>query len=220
MKILITILLLCMLMPAASALTPTNVMSDTMLKIHQCPDSVMTDEYVLISGQLSYANSEQLTIEYMNRIAIDIYVNGELVYGYTMCNSTGGFHAYLKHKYGFDDVPYQLKPGKNEIKCVFKGKEYYGLLPSESAVHTIYVNKHPTQDYDNNTDALKLIGYAKGFFALSWFSMLFVTIGVGCISIQSDNPQTKADSQARLFFLGKMLLTVTIVFLAVLFMAP
>ena len=211
-----------MLLPAASALTSTNEMSGTILNIYQCPESVATGKYTMVVGQLTYADGTELNIEHMDRIFIDIYVNGFKYYGITQCNASGGFHAYLAQESHAlrDTSPYLLNAGKNEIKCVFNGREYLGLLPSESEVHMVYVNEHPGYDYDSTTRPLKLIGYAKGFFALSWFSMLFVTIGVGCVSAHSDNPQYKAKSQDRLFFLGKVLLTVTVLFLAVLFIAP
>lgn len=210
-----------MLLPAASALSHTDETFETILNIHQCPESVASGEYTLIVGQLTYADGTELNIEYMNMISVDIYVNGFEYYGITQCNATGGFNGYLaQESHALVDIsPYILKPGINEIQVKFSGREYYGLLPSESAIHTVYVNEHPGYEYDN-TRPLKLIGYAKGFFALAWFSMLFVTLGVGCISIQSDNPQVKADSQGRLFFLGKILFTVTVLFLTVLFFAP
>ena len=211
MKPIVTILLLFMLFPAASALTPTNEISGTILNIQQCPESVAVGKYTLVVGQLTYADGTELNIKHMDRIFIDIYVNGFKTYGLTLCNATGGFHAYL--------APSYLNTGRNEIKCVFKGREYYGLLPSESEVHIVYVNEYPGYDHDN-TRPLKLIGYAKGFFAFSWFSMLFVTIAIGCVSAHSDNPQYKAKSQDKIFFLGKILLTVTVLFLAVLFFVP
>lgn len=222
MKLIVTILLLFMLLPAASALTSTNEMSGTILNIYQCPESVATGKYTMVVGQLTYADGTELNIEHMDRIFIDIYVNGFKYYGITQCNASGGFHAYLAQESHAlrDTSPYLLNAGKNEIKCVFNGREYLGLLPSESEVHIVYVNEHPGYDYDSTTRPLKLIGYAKGFFAFSWFSMLFVTIGVGCVSVHSDNPKYKAKSQEKLFFLGKILLTVTVLFLAVLFVAP
>ena len=221
MKLIITIFLLVLLMPAASALTRTNEMSETMLENCQCPESVPAGEFTLIKGQLTYSDGTELTIKHMDNIFIDIYVNGFLYHGITACNSTGGFHAYLAQESQAlrDTSPYLLKPGENEIKCVFKGRDYFGLLPSESAVHTVYVNEHQGYNYDS-TKPLKLIGYAKGLFALSWFSTLFLTIGMGCISLKSDNPQTKADSQDKLFSLSKILLTVTVLFFAILFIAP
>lgn len=210
-----------MLLPAASALTSTDEMSGTILNIHQYPESVAVGEYTLVVGQLTYADGTELNIKHMDNIFIDIYVNGFKYYGITQCNATGGFHAYLAQESHAlrDTSPYLLNSGKNEIKIVFNGREHFGLLPSESEVYMVYVNEHPGFDHDN-TRPLKLIGYAKGFFAFSWFSMLFVTIAVGCVSVQSDNPQNKAKSQDKLFFLGKMLLTVTVIFLAVLFFAP
>lgn len=209
-----------MLLPAASALTSSNEMSGTILNILQCPESVAAGKYTLIVGQLTYADGTELNIEHMDNIFVDIYVNGFKTYGITQCNATGGFHAYLaQESHARDTSPYLLNTGRNEIKCVFKGKEYFGLLPSESEVYNVYVNKYPGNDY-SSTRPLKLIGYAKGIFLVSWFSTLFITIGVGCISVRSDNPQFKADSQSRLFFLGKILLTVTVLFLAVLFFAP
>lgn len=221
MKIPITILLLVLLVPAASALTPTDKMSDTILNIYQCPECVKAGEYTLITGQLTYADGTELAIKHMDNIFVDIYVNGVEYYGITACNATGSFHAYLAQESHAprDPSPYLLKPGKNEIQVKFPGREHFGLLPSESEVYIVYVNEHPGYDYDS-TRPLKLIGYAKGFFALSWFSMLFLTVGVGCISIHTDNPQTKVDSQTKLFFLGKVLLTVTVLFLAALFFAP
>ena len=210
-----------MLLPAASALTPTNEMSGTILNIYQCPESVAVGKYTLVVGQLTYADGTELNIKHMDNIFIDIYVNGFETYGVTQCNTSGGFSAYLAQESHalIDTSPYLLNIGKNEIKCVFNGREHFGLLPSESEVYYVYVNEHPGYDYDS-TRPLKLIGYAKGFFALSWFSMLFVTIAIGCVSAHSDNPQYKAKSQDKLFFLGKILLTVTVIFLAVLFFAP
>lgn len=221
MKITITILLLVLLVPAASALTPTNEMTDTIVNIQQCPESVAAGEYTLIKGQLTYVDGTELEIKHMDNIHVDIYVNGVEYYGITECNTTGSFHAYLAQESHAprDTSPYLLKPGKNEIQVKFPGREYFGLLPSETEVYIVYVNEHPGYDYDSSKP-LKLIGYAKGFFALSWFSMLFITIGAGCISVRSDNPQMNADSQTKLFLLGKILLTVTVLFLAVLFFAP
>lgn len=218
MKFIIIILLLCLLMPVASAIEPTDVMSETKFKFIEIPSSMGSNELGLFRGQLSYANGTELEILYMDRIFIYTYVNGHETYGLTLCNATGHFDLYLWTGLRNPAI-YDLKTGTNEIKFVFKDtKDYLGLLPSSSSIYTLNVNEIPDQNHTGNFGMLKLIGYAKGVFILSWFSILFATVAIGCVSVRSENPQTKANSEYRLFYLLRVLVTVSILYLFVLYL--
>ena len=204
-------------MPVSSALVLTNEMSETKIEILEIPSHMGPDEFGFFKGQLLYSDGTELKIKHMDSIFIDTYVNGHKIYGLVQCGEVGEFYLYLRSG-ARNPSPYDLKTGKNEIQFVFKGKEIYGLLPANSPIYTLNVNENPNQNHEGNFGMLKLIGYAKGIFALSWFGILFATVAIGCVSVRSENPQTKANSEYRLFYLLKVLVTVGIFYLAVLYL--
>lgn len=220
MKFIIIIALLCLLMPVSSAFDRTDEVSETRIELYDVPSQILNNEIVEIKGKLLYENGTEFQIKYMDNIFVHLYVNGHETYGFSECDSTGEFNVYLKYRNMINPYPYDLKIGRNEIHVVYNGRDSIGLLPTSTAVYYVNVNEYPDQNYEGNSGLLKLIGYAKGFFALSWFGMLFTTVGLGCISMHSNDPQTKAKSQYRLFFLLKVLLVVTILYYFVLYLHP
>ena len=213
-------MLLGLLMPVSSAFDRTDEMSETKIELYDVPSQILNNEIVEIKGKLLYKNGTEFQIKHMDSIFVHLYVNGHETYGFSACDSTGEFNVYLKYRNMRNPYPYDLKIGKNEIHVVYNGRDSIGLLPTSTAVYHVNVNEYHDQNYEGNTGMLKLIGYAKGFFALSWFGMLFTSIGLGCVSMHSNDPQIKEKSQYRLFFLLKVLLAVTILYYFVLYLAP
>lgn len=213
-------MLLGLLMPVSSAFDRTDEMSETKIELYDVPSQILNNEIVEIKGKLLYKNGTEFQIKHMDSIFVHLYVNGHETYGFSACDSTGEFNVYLKYRNMRNPYPYDLKIGKNEIHVVYNGRDSIGLLPTSTAVYHVNVNEYHDQNYEGNTGMLKLIGYAKGFFALSWFGMLFTTVALGCVSMHSDNPQIKEKSQYKLFFLLKVLLGVTILYYFVLYLAP
>lgn len=180
MKIIITLMFFLMLIPAASALSLTDEISETTLIFHQCSEHIGTDEPLLISGQLTYVNGTELTIEYLDNVRIHIYLNGIKTYS-SRCNGTGEFSIGLPHESNarFDPLPYHLRLGVNDIKLVFEGKEYRsvpisgktkGLHPCESPTQTVYVYEsvpYETDDIDIPPKLQWIAGVFKGLFLIS-----------------------------------------------------
>lgn len=220
MKFIIIIILLGLMVPVTSAFDRTDEMSETKIELYDVPSHIHNNEIVEIKGKLLYEDGTEFQIKYMDNIFVYLYVNGHETYGFSACNASGHFNVYLNYRNMKNPYPYDLKIGKNEIYVVYNGRDSIGLLPTSTAVYYVNINEYPDQNHEGNFGLVKLIGYAKGFFALSWFGMLFTSIGLGCISVQSNDPQIKEKSQYRLFFLLKVLLVVTTLYLLVLYLAP
>lgn len=203
MRLFISVLLfLLVLQSAMAALDPTQV------TILQVPSDAYVDDHIRLEGQLTYANGSEIPIGFMWMINVDVLINGVL-YGSTYCNATGHFGGGYKVN----------TIGQNTVEVIYKGKPFQNLAGCESSLYLIDVVDTETSG-NSNIGMIKFISYAKGLFALTFFSVLGITIGMGCYSAYTNDPQKKAASEESLFALLKISATVTIFYLAVLFLIP
>lgn len=210
-KILLTIFVLAIALtvPALAGTAGTDDYTDTSIRIYDCPSTLQAGEYLQAMTHLTYANGSEITVNYMDYLTVDQHLNGKTLHGMTLCNATGhsGFSTRID------------TPGIIELTVSFRGSNHRELAPCVSQTYLVNVYSKDTET-GSGSYMLDLISYAKGFFAISFFGTLFGAVGLGCVSVLSNDPQKKAASQARLLYIGKILLTVTLLFLAVLFVAP
>ncbi len=221
LKILFYILLCALIL--AAALTPAQALTprldipvkpvhieNTQIRIYEYPSTLQEGERLNMRFHLTYANGSEITVNYMDYITVHTYINGKKTHGFVLCNATG-------HSGSSDEIE---TTGITEVQVRFIGSTHRRLAPSVSSTYLVNVHGPDQHQANSGSYMLDLISYAKGFFALSFFGTLFGAIGLGCMSVLSNDPEKKAASQNRLFFIGKVLLTVTLLFMAVLFVAP
>jgi len=208
-KIILVIIAMMLIVNPISALMETRVILDPI------PSTVTVGDRVPITGRIEFADGSQITVGYMQMVGVEGWINGEVYTVYpnkkvlAYCNATGYF----------GEMETLTKIGDNTIQFKFPGREAHNLAPSESPIYVI--NTVPKQHIGGSpaSGLIKFIAYAKGLFALSFFGILFLTIGTGSIAAMSNDPQKQADATGRLFLLAKILLTVVTLYIAMLFMA-
>lgn len=217
MKIIITLIALSLLLipPAMADLSPTSIDISG-------PVSVGVDDWVKISGTLTKDDGTQLYDSDTILVEIDTYVNTgagwEQRTGHLYPDENGEFYTLFKIKTN-ENVQVKFVMGDHASWNTWLGpiNSWGGLKGCSSSTHLINVGVPAPV---SNTKPLQLIGYAKGLFMLAFFSSLFITIIIGCISTQSNEPQKKANAEATMFHILQVLFTVTVFYLAVLFLAP
>jgi len=209
-QLIIATIATLLLASSASALMETRV------DILDINTNVVQGDRILITGKISYADGSDITVEYMDYTGVEVWVNGEVYTVYpnihvkSYCNETGHFYSYETIK----DL------GKTEIQIIFDGDEHSNLAGSKSAIYVVDAKSKPDKSGNPAKGLIRFIGYAKGLFALSFFGVLFLTIGTGSIATSSNDPEKRAAATTKLFLLLKILLTTVIFYLAMLFMMP
>jgi len=208
MQKLILIMMMVIFIPAVSAeLVPTSISINAR-------DSADTGDWIWITGQITRDDGLPLDKDYMMICFVEMWYD----------DGSGWILDYAYKHIEFDadgNMKAAFKPtttGNTKFKFYMDDKPQYGWAGSESAVTTINV-VDPNKNNADVSGLVKFIGYAKGFFALVFFGVLMVTIGTGCYSAAVHDPQKKAGAQEGLFSLLKVLVTVTCVYMAVLFLA-
>jgi len=190
-------------------------LDETQIIITSINNNVDKGDYVQVTGQLLYANGSELTVEYMSMIMVGLYINGEIDRTYT-----GVPYEVQVKEGGYFGMQEKLDvAGINTVQVVFRGKEHTNLAASNSSVYNINVIEGGSSG-NLHEGMIDFISYAKGFFALSFFAVLGITICTGCYSAYANDPATKSRSTDNMFALVKILGTVTIAYLVVLFLAP
>ncbi|MCD4841956.1 MAG: hypothetical protein K8R08_08155 [Methanosarcinales archaeon] len=125
--------------------------------------------------------------------------------------------GYEKAEFMYPDTQYCME-GDYKITTKRITSFYISYTdPSTQITYTSNIHK-VTPAPHKQSPLLKFIGMAKGFFALVWFGSLFVTIGMGALAAQCHDPEKKEKYTAALFDLIKILFTVTIFYMATLFL--
>ncbi|TFH47099.1 MAG: hypothetical protein E4G94_00920 [ANME-2 cluster archaeon] len=208
-QLIIATIATLLLASSASALMETRV------DIIDIDTTVTQGDRVLITGKVSYADGSNITVGYMDYTGVEIWINGEVRTTYpnnhikSYCDESGNFYAYK-------DIE---NLGANTVQVVFDGDEHSNLAGSESAMYIVEATPREDKHGSPASGLIRFIGYAKGLFALSFFGMLFLTIGSGSLAAATQDPEKKSAALDRMFMLLKILLTVTMFYLAMLFMA-
>lgn len=207
MQKLILIIMVLTVIPAVSAeLAQTSISIDA-------PDHANTNDWIWVTGQITRDDGSPLEKTHMKICFVEMWYDDgggwtlDYAYKHIDFDADGNMKAAFK----------TTTAGNTKFKFHMDDYPQYGWGGSESEVIAINV-----VDPNNGGDVsglVKFIGYAKGFFALVFFGVLGVTIGTGCYSAAVHDPQKKAGAQDSLFSLLKVLVTVTCLYMAVLFLA-
>lgn len=218
MKIILMLLaLLLIFTPALAELAPTSIGISG-------PIYVNTGDWVKVSGVLTKDDGTEINRNDLILIEVDAYVN----------DGTGSGWAKRHDKVYPDQngemfILFKIRSDEDvRVKFVMHDHHAWtspiggidswgGIKGCISPVHKINVG---IPIPESSAEPTKLISYGKGFFMLAFFGSLLVTMCAGFLSVLSNEPQKKADSQATFFSLLQILLTVTIFYMAAIFFAP
>ena len=170
------------------------------------PEHAEKGTWVTIEGRLANSDGSKITKSHVDIIFVDVFIDrGDgwvKTEGYMHPDNQGDMY------------------GKYKITTTGQTKFYTSMTDPNTHVTTtsnIHV-VNPYKEVVRNNPFLFYISMAKGFFALVFFGVLFVTIGTGAYAAGCHDPEKKEKYLTGLFDLVKVLFTVTVFYMVTLFL--